>query len=93
MAEEKQACSKINEIISGWMNYTKASREKTSAEVENKALERIKICDTCEVRSGFMCSPFKKIKHAKTGNEVSGCGCFIVPKAYSPESACPAGKW
>lgn len=67
----------VNDILRGWGNLI--IRPEHNKEVVSK---RIKICDTCEIRSGVVCDKKK-----------GGCGCVIPAKTRNESSSCPKGKW
>jgi hypothetical protein len=69
--------AKVNEIFSAWGIMFNPNDEQAEL-----AMERIKICDTCE--------------HKKTDPAIHCglCGCMLKAKIFSPiQGACPAGKW
>lgn len=72
----------LGEIGSGWFNYI-----FESPEVEAIALPRLKICDSCPIRTNKVCDRKKSI------DGVFGCGCPLEKKARSINSKCPLGKW
>lgn len=55
--------------------YVKSGLKDTD---EEQYAERLRICDTCEWRTGGRCMK---------------CGCFIDAKARWASSDCPIGKW
>lgn len=84
---------KLNEITNGWVNKAKQLMDIADPEVEQLAESRLKICEVCEVRTGFICDPLKKGLHVETGKVTNGCGCPLASKTRSVNSTCPLGKW
>lgn len=82
----------IRGIISGWANLTLKELNLLSPQIRELGEKRLKICDSCPVRTGNICDPKKTILN-KNGDRVRGCGCQLSAKALSPGSKCPAGKW
>ena len=85
--------SKISEILNGWGNAIKDRLGLLDSDVSDEAKRRMAICDTCEIRTLWMCDSGKSGKNLKTNEIVSGCGCVIFAKATSTESNCPLNKW
>ena len=57
---------------------SKAVYNKILSIEEERAEERKKICETCPLNQGGICS---------------GCGCVIALKVYSDNNSCPEHKW
>lgn len=87
MVADKLDYSKIKEIVSGWYHYTLLKLGYADKETKEMAEQRLLICDTCEIRSGSICSAYRSI------DGVIGCGCPILPKSLSLSSKCPLNKW
>ena len=85
--------AKLVNILEGWANVIKSEFGKLSPELQREAGKRMEICDTCDLRSGHICSPLRHKQHKITGNVVRGCGCVLLAKAMSPDEHCPAGEW
>ena len=77
----------------GWLNYVKYVQQTLDSQIKEMADYRLAICDQCPVRQKDFCSVIQYTTHVITGEKVRGCGCPLLPKTLSPESACPAGKW
>jgi hypothetical protein len=85
--------SQIQQIFTGWANVVKDKFNLLDNETRALAENRMKICNSCELRVGGTCSPNKTGKHMVTGVETKGCGCGLAAKTLSPESHCPLAKW
>lgn len=59
-------------MLQGWGNLIVPSSAK-----REESKRKLKICDTCPARKGYMCGD---------------CGCVLVAKASS-DSPCPRNKW
>lgn len=100
----------IKNIIVGWsrgilekLNSLELLYGKEEAEVIRKeAARKLKICETCHLRSGDICNPKKFGKAVKSfiyrgklreiGKMYPGCNCSLGEKALS-DSQCPLGKF
>lgn len=71
------------EVWKNWKSFVKGNKLLTAPE---KAIERMKICETCE---------FANIEKNKKGENVrcSECGCFMDIKTNLEASECPKKKW
>ena len=85
--------STIEQILTGWGNLVKSHFVDLNPELKAESESRLKICNSCDMRSGGTCAPNKEGKHIKTGKMTRGCGCRLAAKALSPNSECPLGKW
>lgn len=57
---------------------SKAVVNKVLKKDEEKAQERLDVCNTCIFNISGICSE---------------CGCIISLKVYSPDNSCPKHKW
>lgn len=91
----KKTIKDFRDMAEGYGNLYKAKTGANgiSAEAEKLAAERMAICNTCPVRTGLLCNPFKHGPHAVTGEKTFGCGCPLPAKTRSKDSKCPLGKW
>lgn len=85
--------AKIEEILSGWANLIKDHFGQLDDQVKKISQERLNICDSCDIRLGFVCNPKKMGRHETTGKLAKGCGCNIAAKSMNLKSKCPLGKW
>ena len=83
----------INEILTGWANVAKDKLGVLDTATRLEGIQRMMICDDCEMRDGNRCDPNRWGYHVKTKQPVRGCGCQLAAKTLSPESSCPLGKW
>lgn len=71
----------IKGMLEGWSKVTlDYMLDRVSPQVE----QRLRVCDTCPVRSSLVCDSNK-----------GGCGCVIIAKARATVTgkSCPLGKW
>ena len=85
--------SQINEILEGWGNYVKDEFNVLDPTIKKTDKSRMLICNNCVIRNGTACSSHIYGVHVKTGEMVSGCGCYLAAKTLAPSSECPLGKW
>lgn len=83
----------IGQILQGWGRLLFKDFYQLDAEVQTRAINRIKVCDSCEIRQGSTCNSNTIGKHTKTGQLVRGCGCNLRAKVLASNSQCPFGKW
>ena len=83
----------IRHIFEGWANYVKDQFNTLDPEVKDISQRRLKLCDSCHMRTGHACDPSKTGIHVLTGEEVRGCGCHIAAKSMVLDAKCPMGKW
>jgi hypothetical protein len=77
----------VKEIFEGYRNWIKNSSGTLNHTITVLARQRLQECSECPLQSYPFCSVFKMHEG------IRGCGCFIMPKAFSPDSKCPLGKW
>lgn len=74
--------AKIRNIIEGWSNDILNEFGLLSVEKKRLAIDRLLICDTCDVRTNKICDKRK-----------GGCGCPIKKKVMAIHDSCPLRKW
>lgn len=90
-------------MLTGWGRLVLKKLDMLSENLRALSDGRIKICDTCPMRSSNVCSVKKrgivvkdfnyKGKPRKKGERVSGCGCNLAAKTLEEKQQCPLGKW
>ena len=83
----------VKEILTGWGNVFLNEFNSLNPNTKAEAERRLKICESCPVRSGRVCSKMKEGNNVITNQLTVGCGCNLRAKAASPASKCPLGKW
>lgn len=79
-------------IFKGWSNMMKESLGLLDPETKAMAEKRLKICETCPLRSKReMCSAFRKIE--ENGKSIRGCGCDLKAAATVKAKKCVRGLW
>lgn len=80
----------IKKIVNGWKNYL-----VDDPVVEEKALERAKICADCpEAKKGKFTALLKDYKLKEIEGEYCGvCKCALSAAVRSESKECPLGKW
>lgn len=71
----------IEEIFSGWKNYT-----FQTPEIEEMAKERVKKCVSCKIKDGT-------VPGMRSNKTCKVCGCYVPAKVRSKNSHCPLKKW
>lgn len=83
----------ISNILRGWGNLILDEFDLLSPELKDLAERRLKICDSCEIRTDNKCDKRKKGINIETGQLVKGCSCNLSAKCLDPDSECPLAKW
>jgi len=83
----------IKDILEGWGKLLISNFSDLDPIVQERAQNRMLICDSCEMRTSTLCDPNKIGKNVKTGALVKGCGCHLRSKVLANNSKCPLGKW
>jgi len=84
---------KVYDIAQGWSRLGLDQLNLLSQELKDKAVTRIRHCETCTMRVNNSCSRSKEGVNIQTGEIIKGCGCNLKAKVLSDNSKCPLGKW
>ena len=72
----------LMEILKGWGNLLIEKMGIYRTELQKLAAKRRKICNSCPIRFGKICS-----------KEKGGCGCVIEAKILCETCKCPKDLW